>query len=189
MKKVFLILVVLTAFTAGLSAQSFEKGNHGINVGLGFGHMYYGGWGGGYYGSLPVISGSYELGIVEVPMGSDLTGVVSVGGIMAFTGGRYGKWDNDNYWSYTVFTLAARGNYHFIFHDKFDPYAGVLMGFSIWSDRWHGDNAYETGGSSSGGFEAGAYVGARYFFTDMIAVYSEIGYLPAFFNVGVTFKL
>jgi hypothetical protein len=38
------------------------------------------------------------------------------------------------------------------------------------------------------GFAAGGYVGARWFFTKNIAVYSELGYMISVFNTGVTFK-
>lgn len=186
MKKL-IILSLLALISTGLSAQSFGEGNHGINVGIGFGNAYYSG--SRYTSSLPVISGSYEYGIVEVPMGSELNGVVTVGGMLAFTGGKYDWWAGDDYYAWRSIMLAARGNYHFIFHDKFDPYAGLLLGFSFFNYTWKGDGSDPDWGASHGYFEFGIYAGARWFFNDRIAIYSELGYLPAYFNVGVTFKL
>jgi hypothetical protein len=188
MKKIFLTLVALTTITFALKAQPFAQGDHVINVGIGFGHLYYASWGGAYHGNLPVMGASYEYGIVEVPMGSDLTGVVSVGGIFTYTGGKYDYLDDD-YYVWTSVLFAARGNYHFIFHDKLDTYAGVLLGFSTWSQKWKGDGDDPDWDDTNAGFEGGAYVGARWYFNDWFAVWSEIGYLPAVFNVGAAFKL
>ncbi len=178
-----MIFVGTQAFT-----QVFEKGNHAINLGLGFGNTNY--WGSYYEGFLPSFSGSYEYGIVEVPMGSQLTGVVSVGGYLGWSASKYGSYSgNDEYYRVLDIIIGARGNYHFIFHDKLDTYAGIWFGADISSQKWKGDGTDPDVDFSNGGPTGGAYVGARWYFTDNIAVYSEIGYLISVFNVGVTFKI
>lgn len=183
------MVFVLFSSTAIL-AQPFAKGNHAINAGIGFGNTAY--WGSYYSGFFPSISASYEYGIVEVPMGSDLTGVVGVGGYLGWSTSKYDyDWD-DIYYRYTDFIIAARGNYHFIFHDKLDPYAGVWLGFDIVSGKWHGDGSYpddDIWGPEDSHVTGGAYVGARWYFNDQIAAYAELGYLISIFNFGVTFKI
>jgi len=190
MKKVVLIVALIVS-SSMLFAQSFEKGNHGINLGIGLGNI---GYTGSYYSFFPSINGSYELGIVEVPMGSELTGVVGVGGYLGWVPFKYGldSWTDDSwYWSGSRFVIAARGTYHFVFHDKLDPYAGVLVGLDIENWKWHGDSSYpdEYAFDSSVGAMGGIFVGARWFFTDNIAAYAELGYMVSVFNVGVTYKI
>lgn len=179
-------LIVLTSL-AGFS-QVFEKGSQVINVGIGLGNTGY--WGSYYSGFLPSVSASYEYGIVEIPMGSELTGVVSAGGYMGFSAAKY-AYDTfgDDYYLTTDFVLAVRGNYHFIFHDKFDPYAGIILGVDIQGSKWKGDgddpNVDYTDTTPFGG----AYAGARWYFTDNFAVFAEVGYQISVLTAGVAFKL
>jgi len=188
MRKLILMaaMIVLTG-VAGFS-QVFEKGSQAINLGLGVGNTAY--FGSYYSGLLPSFSASYEYGIVEVPMGSDLTGVVSVGGYLGWATSKYDYGWDDIYYLYNSIYIAARGNYHFIFHDKLDTYAGIWVGVKIVSGKWHGDGNYpDDWDEDSTGPAGGAYVGARWYFTDNFAVYSEIGYLISVFNAGVAFKI
>ncbi|MDT8394554.1 MAG: hypothetical protein RQ761_11975 [Bacteroidales bacterium] len=194
MKKLSLLLIF--CFLVFASAQSqgdnFGKGSSAINLGIGFGNTMYTG---AYYKmGFPAVSVSYELGIVEVPMGSSLKGIVGVGGLVGVGGSKYdyayGAYGYDV--KTTYFLIAARGNYHFIFHEKFDPYAGVILGY-------HFGNSKVTYGpgwpshlprynESDGGVHAGAYAGARWFFNPSFAVFSELGWNVAIFTIGATLK-
>lgn len=178
--------IILTGMT-GMS-QSFEKGSQAINLGIGFGNTNY--WNNYYYGFLPSFSVSYEYAIAEVPMGSKLNGVISVGGYMGLSVSKYGydNWGNNDYYMTSNFIMAVRGNYHFIFHDKFDPYAGIALGFDKSSWKWKGNDSDPGVDNASVNFYGGAYAGARYFFSDKFAVYAELGWLISVVNVGVTFK-
>lgn len=188
MKKLLLMMAMIALTGMAGFTQSFEKGNQAINLGIGFGNTAY--FGSYYSGFFPSISGSYEYAIVEVPMGAELTGVVSVGGYLGWSTSRYEyNWDN-YYYRYNTFIIAVRGNYHFIFHNRFDPYAGIWFGAKIVGGGWHGDGSHpENWDATSSGPTGGAYVGARWFFNDNIAVYAELGYLISVFNVGLTFKI
>lgn len=178
--------------TANSQDLVFGKGSSAINLGIGFGStIYYGAY---YSMGFPSIAASYEYGIVEIPMGSSLTGVISVGGLVGVGGSKYDR--SNSFYRYTVnttyFLLAARGNYHFIFHDKFDPYAGIILGYYFgnnkydypddWNSSWH---SYD---ENTGGFHGGAYVGARWFFSPAWAVFSELGWNISIFTIGGTFK-
>jgi hypothetical protein len=186
MRKLMLMAAMIALTGMAGFAQSFEKGNHGINAGIGLGNGYYGA---GYNFGFG-INGSYEYGIVEVPMGSKLTGVVGVGGFagVSFTSFSYDYWDDGKY-KYTNWTIAARGVYHFIFHDQLDPYAGITLGYQGSSWNWTGDGSAPEYSSTSGYFRGGFFVGARYFFTDNFAAYAELGYMINILNLGVSFKI
>lgn len=194
MKKLSLLFIGCMLFFATAQSQgdAFAVGNSVINVGIGFGNTIYGSYGMG----IPSISASYELGIVEIPMGSELKGVIGVGGILG--------WDNmsdDYYWGWgnygydvniNALFFGARGNYHFIFVDKLDLYGGVILGFysANYKYEWDGGSAYPGYSESENEFKfyPGIYAGARYYFTDNFAVYSELGMAISIFNVGASFK-
>ncbi len=186
MKRIVLALVFLATLSSGLVAQNFEKGSNAINAGIGFGYMYYRG---SYYDfRMPSITATYERGIVEVPMGSELKGIVSVGGIFGIGGTKYKFGDNEKF-TYTYLLFAVRGNYHFIFMDKLDPYAGISLGYVATIYNYKGDDPFmDDFDYDAGKFAPGVYVGARYFFTENIAVFAELGYQLTLFNFGATFK-
>ena len=179
--------------TARSQDAVFEKGSSAINVGIGFGSTMYHGV--GYKMGFPSISASYEMGIVEVAMGSSLTGVVSVGGLAGFGGSKYDYSYSPSY-GYTVktnyFLIAVRGNYHFIFHDKFDPYAGIILGYYFGNNKVDYGTAWPSYipkyNENTGGFHGGAYAGARWFFTPAIAVFTELGWNISILTIGATFK-
>lgn len=196
MKKAILLLAAFALIYTSARSQGdvFGKGSSAINLGIGFGNTVYTG---AYYSmGVPTISVSYEYGIVAIPMGSSLKGVVGVGGLVGWGMSKYkyshGTWGYEYKSNYML--IAVRGNYHFIFHDKFDPYAGIILGYFIaFGD---GKVTYPPGypsylpayGGSDGGFHGGAYAGVRWFFTPAFAVFSELGWNISIFTIGATFK-
>jgi hypothetical protein len=198
MKKTLLILaaISLTFLTAKSQAPGdvFGKGSSAINLGIGIGNTVY--TGAFYKIGFPTISASYELGIVEVPMGSSFKGVVSAGGLVGFGGSKYDYSYFLSGYGYSVrttyFIVAARGNYHFIFHDQFDPYAGILLGYYFGSHKVDYDAGYAANlprySGKTGGFHGGAYVGARWFFTPAFAAFAELGWNVSIFTIGATLK-
>ena len=194
MKKLSLLLILCMLFfvTAQSQSENFAKGSSAINVGIGFGNTVYTG---AYYTmGFPAISLSYEYGIVEIPMGSSLQGIISVGGIASFGGSKYDY--SSGIYGYDVktnyFVVAVRGNYHFIFHDQFDPYAGVVLGYSFGNSTVTYGSGYPSympqWDDDEGGFYGGGYAGARWFFNPSWAVFSEIGWNVSIFTVGGTYK-
>jgi hypothetical protein len=188
MRKLILMAAMIVLTGTAAFAQ-FEKGSQAINLGIGIGNT--GGFGTYYSGFLPSASASYEYGIVEIPMGSDLTGVVSVGGYLGWSMSKYDYYGvaSDDYYLATDFIIAVRGNYHFIFHDQFDPYAGIALGADIQASKWKGDGDDPNIDFADTSPFGGAYAGARWYFTDNFAVYAEVGWLISVLNFGVTLKL
>jgi len=182
MKKLSLLFVamMLVFATAQSQGENFGKGSSAINLGVGFGNTIYSGYSMGF----PSISLSYEYGITEIGIGSN-TGVISAGALLG-----YGGYKSSYYWgSYkgNYFLAAARANFHFIFMDKFDPYAGLALGYYFGNNTYNGAPTHWNS-KNTNGFYVGAYAGARWFFTPMFAAFAEVGWSISIFTVGGTIK-
>jgi hypothetical protein len=188
MKKLMLLTTMVVMIGVAGFSQVFEKKSQAINIGIGFGNVNYV-FDEDYSGFLPSVSASYEYGIVRVPMGSKMNGILSVGGYLAASMSYYGPQGYEKKeWRSTNIVIAARGNYHFVFHDRFDPYAGVAIGINLAGQKYIGDNGDQEVEHPDPKPFAGAYAGARWYFTDNFAVYAEMGWLISVVNAGVTFK-
>jgi len=190
MKKILLLLisVALFSFNSG-KAQPFEVGSNVINAGIGLGWSY------SYFGSstsLPALNFSYEMGITEI----ENIGILSVGGIMGFkrTVYRYPAFPpyNDDKASWTVFFLGGKGAIHLdLFNNEaLDTYGGVIMGIRsvVYNNTYYeavGGDPYDYGGIAP---LFSGFVGTRYFFTESIAIYGELGYGVSLFTLGLSMK-
>ncbi|HNX20883.1 MAG TPA: hypothetical protein PKG88_00830 [Bacteroidales bacterium] len=168
MKKVYLLL--LAAFlmlNLSVQSQGLEKGDFGLNVGIGLG-----------YRGFPIeVSGTY--GIVDDLFNVDgLT--LSVGGYLGVS-----MFHTSYYWvSYSGVRVlpAVRVLAHYTFFDKLEVFAGPAAGFVIdrTTSNYDSDNYFGLYGSIA--------AGAKYYFTDNFGVYAETGYSIGYFMVGATFK-
>jgi hypothetical protein len=177
MKKIVFSLLLAFSFAVASQAQVFAKNDKVVNLGVGIG-SYLGGV--GYSTIIPPISGSFEYGIVDGLINGKAS--IGVGGYLGFASQKY-KYLNDSGWNYNYFILGARGAFHYQFVDKLDTYAGLMLGYNIATSS--GDNV---GNVSAGGFVYSTFVGARYYFTESIAAFAEIGYGIAVLQLGVAFK-
>lgn len=176
MKK-FLIVLVLCLLVVGtsFSQKVFKEGISNLNLGIGYGFA-------GIYGdmTIPPISASFDYGASDN---------VSVGGLIGYTSSeqKY-TWGTDEYgWKYSYIVIGVRGAYHFDLGEKFDPYVGGLLGYNVVSVSDIGTAPY--GYSASGSFMAfGFYLGGRYYVSDNLALFGELGYGVGYINAGVSFK-
>ena len=76
--------------------------------------------------------------------------------------------------------------FHYQFAPKLDTYAGLILGYHIAS---FSSNINGYSGISGSGIDLGVLLGARYFFTDRVGMFTELGYTLPFWNLGVTFRL
>ena len=168
MKKVyFLLLSAFIMLNLSVQSQTFEKGDFGLNVGIGLG-----------YRGFPVeVSGTY--GIVD-----DL---FHVKGLTLSVGGYLGvSMFNTSYFGVShsgVRVLpAVRVLAHYTFFDKLEVYAGPAAGFTIdrSTSNYDSDNYFGLYGSVA--------AGAKYYFTDNFGVYAETGYSIGYLMAGATFK-
>ncbi|WP_083422043.1 hypothetical protein [Arsenicibacter rosenii] len=162
------------ATTPAKKQPVFAKAAHRtsyLNGGIGLASY----WGGG----IP-IGVSFETALAEN---------LSVGGSVDYA--HYGRNYGGYKWSYNFIYAGARGSYHLgeILQtgDKFDPYAGISLGVRIASykdNAGYGDyyNPYNNG------LYLGIHVGGRYYFTEKVGGFAEVGYGVTALRLGVTAK-
>jgi hypothetical protein len=175
-----LLLAFLTRPAVNTYSQSFDLEDKVINVGVGFGYA----WGlVSGASSWPAISVSFEKGFREL---SDI-GIVSLGGIVGF---QHASVDDLNW---NDFAIGARGALHFttLGIDNVDVYGGASLGLRFYSSPelvgiWPN---WEWESKTSVGPFFGLFGGGRYYFTDKIAAFAELGYDIAWFKLGISAKL
>lgn len=167
MKKITLIALILTFCHGAIKAQNpLPIGKSQLNLGVGLS-----GWG------VPIYLG-FDYGVHK-----DIT----LGGEVSFRSFRE-NWKNNNY-QHNVLGFSGNGNYHFNnvlnMNKKWDFYAGLNIGFYVWSSP----NDYK--GSNSSGLGLGAQIGGRYYLSNKVGLNLEFGGGNAFSGgkFGVTFKL
>lgn len=170
MKKLVLItcffstIFLLTA--SNVKAQNFQENDVVINAGVGLGTTY------SWTGSLGIpVGASLEYGITNLEVGS-----IGVGGDVGFVSGS----------GLTIFYLGSRGSYYFnemlnVENEKLDIYGGLGLYYRNFS--------YSGSGTFSNGIVGSFHLGSRYYFSDNIGAYGELGNSWGWLNVGVTVKL
>ena len=181
--KVLATLLLCTVFSVGINAQNtFSKGDNNLNLGIGIGSTL------GGSTTLPPLSVSYERGIID-----NLFDAKSSLGIGAYLGYARNKdewtFDANKYgWKYSYTIIGARGALHYQLVDKLDTYAGLMLGYNIVSSTTYGNwgtNKYTAAGNDLGW---SLFIGGRYYFSDNIGAFAELGYGIAYLQLGISFK-
>lgn len=185
MKKQILFVTVLIFISyATLHAQDKTKesnvysiGTNVASVGVGLGSSI-----AGYsYGSQsPAISLQYERGLWEVG-----PGVISLGGYLGFKTYKYSGSGYSYKWSYTI--IGVRGAYHLtqINVKNLDLYGGVMLAYNNLHFTDNQGNSTVSYGSTTG---FSIFLGGRYYFTQNIGAFLELGYGVAYANLGLALK-
>lgn len=180
MKKFLLAAVAFMASVGAAQAQDlFSKGESALNIGIGIGHSY-----GGYGVSIPPLSVAYDYSLVSNLINGN-NGAITLGAYGAYTSASY-RYDGFAAGSASHTVLGVRGMFHYQFAPKLDTYAGLMLGYHIAS---YSSNINGYPGISGSGIDLGVLLGARYFFTDHVGMFTELGYSLPYWNLGVTFKL
>lgn len=193
-------MLFLFVYSGKISAQAFVSGTNTLNAGIGIGGNFR-----NYSGAsaTPGFSVNYERGIWDI--GS--VGVVSLGGYAGIKSYKYKQsynsshWDGNNYlhysytttskWNYTIIGVRGAFHYNAIGGDKLDLYAGVMLSYNALSYKFIDDDPYHdyTSGRNYGSvIGTTAFVGCRYFVSEHIGFYSEIGYGISYLTIGATLK-
>ena len=177
LKKVFLAALALIGSVSLANAQEvFQKGTTAINAGIGLGSYYSG-------ITIPPLSISLDYGVADNLINGN-NGSISVGGFAGYTASShtYGAYKS----TFSYIALGGRGAFHYQFAPKLDTYAGMMISYDIIStpDSWA--NYVWSYGSR---VDWSIFLGARYFFTEKIGGFAELGYGFYNLNLGVTFKL
>ncbi|WP_353138417.1 hypothetical protein [Pseudopedobacter sp.] len=178
MKKTIFTLAVIF-ITMAVQAQQFQKGTTMTNVGIGLGTTL-----GGLGNERPAISASADYGVWDI----NGPGVISLGGYVGNTGYKYMSGNYTYKWNY--FVLGARSAYHyngFTSVPKLDVYGGAMLGYNIVKYSSDGDDMVIADNYGSG-MGLSVFLGGRWFFSDNIGAYAELGYGVSVLNAGVTVK-
>jgi outer membrane immunogenic protein len=166
MKKI-VILFVMIAFTAYVQGQgSLPVGKSQLNLGVGLS-----GWG------VPVYAG-FDYGVhQDITLGAE------------FSWRSYRENWKKNYYNHSIIGISGNANYHFnrvlSIPQNFDFYAGLNLGFFIWS------SPHSYAGNYRSGLGLGGQIGGRYYFTERFGINLEFGGGNAFYGgkFGITLKL
>ena len=176
-KKVFLAALALIGSVSLANAQEvFHKGTTAINAGIGLGSYYSG-------ITIPPLSVSLDYGVADNLINGN-NGSISVGGFAGYTATShtYGAYKS----TFSYIALGGRGAFHYQFAPKLDTYAGMMISYDISSAS---SNNVDTSWVATSGIHWSLFLGGRYFFTEKIGGFAELGYGFYNLNLGVTFKL
>ena len=141
---------------------------------------------GSYYSgiTIPPLSVSLDYGVADNLINGN-NGSISVGGFAGYTASSqtYGTYKT----TFSYIALGGRGAFHYQFAPKLDTYAGLMVSYDIASASSNSD--YAGASVATSGINWTLFLGGRYFFTEKIGGFAELGYGFYNLNLGVTFKL
>ncbi len=172
MKKHFLTLLLLLVASYSHAQAPVAKGKAQINVGVGFSS-----WG------VPVYGG-FDVGVhPDMTLGLEVAYRGYNGNV---------RWGKNKYGTSkaSIWSISGNFNYHLNkileLPKEWNLYAGVNVGYYIWTYSTPNTNS-----SDASGLGLGGQIGGRYFFNDKLGLNLEIGGGNQFSNgkIGLTFKL
>ncbi|MEO1514459.1 MAG: hypothetical protein AAFV95_05580 [Bacteroidota bacterium] len=177
----FGLIFFLSFFLTGNMQAQFDNNTMVAQAGFGLG-----GYSHNYSSQTPVISLAFEKGFKE-----DIgPGNIGIGGQLGYKSGRYdySSFESRYSWTYRYIMAAGRAVYHpdFAQSEKFDAYAGLTLGLYFLD---FGSNDIGVAGYNRTHLLLGAVVGCKYYFTDKVGAYAELGYGLGYLNLGVAYKL
>ncbi|HBS88751.1 MAG: hypothetical protein A2W91_04250 [Bacteroidetes bacterium GWF2_38_335] len=190
MKKTILTFTIALVAWA-CQSQSFEKGTSVISAGVGIGGNYNAS---GYYSSQsPAIGISFEKGLIE-DVGP---GIISGGFYLGYKSLTYHyNYGYNNFfydwkWSYTI--IGLRGAYHYpLDNEKLDVYGGIMIGFNYckFSEKTNDPTYYDYQHtySQNSYLNTTFFAGGRYYFTENLGGFAEVGYGIAYLTIGINYK-
>ena len=171
--------LIATAKDVTAQPSTFSKGDNVVNLGVGLGGNYWTEHGADNL-SVPFTFLSYERCIVNL---FNDKGSIGVGGLVGYSAFQW-KQSGTGWRSNDVFA-GIRGALHCELVSKLDTYACLMLGYNF--------NSWKTfsGGIKAIGlsrFEWGAFVGARYYFSESFAIFAEAGLGYSNINGGISIK-
>ena len=180
MKRIVLIALLLFA-CPHIYAQRFDNGDNVLSVGLGLGSSL----GGRHYSSTPGISLQYEHGNWD----AGGPGVISLGAYLGFQGFTYSAFGYHQKLNYTIIGIRSSYHYNGIHSEDVDVYGGLMLSYNIASYSNDFPSSYGYANDYGSGVGLTLYIGGRYYFTDNVAAFLELGYGISFATIVASFKL
>ena len=193
MKKL-LFTLSLTAFMVSdyASAQAFNSGGSYASVGYGLGigarasTSVYSAANGYKFSGFGPASLNYEYGINDnIGLGVNLS--------YSSYGATWNAGTYDYGYRYSTLGIMARAAYHFDIRNRdLDLYSGVGLGFLRYKYNWTSDepsfneSQYNVNLGTPLGYQI--FAGGRYFFSDLVGAYAEVGYGITVLNAGIVLR-
>lgn len=172
-KSIIILIVLFTSITVS-KAQAYKIGDVTVDGGIGLGYTSI------YSGAdaWPTLFAGAEKGLYEL----ENIGVISLGGIVAFTHNSYSIVGESYNW--TDFAIGARGALHLtsLKIDKVDLYGGLTLGLNFYGHP-------ETTLAHKVDPLAGLFVGGKYYINDKLSAFGELGWDVAWLKLGINYKL
>lgn len=206
MKKITFMIIAIALFSVGKlsaqaeeeSGQAFEQGKIVVSAGYGFPNFTK-----LYFKAFQNYGGYTTTGVGPVHFKFEYAIADKIGLGLSINYSSYKvEWDyTDSAYSYTKYKEGFKGssisailrmNVHFATSEKLDPYFGIGVGyrtnsFSYYNtDPFYRGTARVTGAIIPVGFET--TLGLRYFFTENIGAYMEMGVAKSLIQGGVSIK-
>jgi hypothetical protein len=134
------------------------------------------------------LSISYERGIIDNLF--DDKSSLGVGAYLGYAGNKSELTSGGTVfgWKYNYTIFGVRGALHYQLVDKLDTYAGLMLGYNSVSSSYYGTNDVAGTAATASGLGWSLFLGGRYYFSDNIGAFAELGYGIAYLQLGVTFK-
>jgi hypothetical protein len=176
MKKSFLLAFAFLFVSVAFAQRnnSYSQGDKLLNVGIGLNSYYSGG--------IP-FGASLEFGVTET---------ISVGANVDYLSYTYNYGALGNY-KFTALYFGGRGSYHFnelfnLNNEKVDLYGGATLGYRSfsWKDSF---SSTSIGDSYGSGVYLGIFVGGKYYFSDNVGGFAELGAIGSTnVRIGLAFR-
>jgi len=178
MKKILLSVSLLLITMVSANAQAVSKGDKIITLGIGFENYFINS--GFKYSFLP-LNASLEYCFMDNLF--DENSALGIGGYFGYASSKLKIAGGTVKQNYTTF--GAKGYFHYNFVRDLDTYGGLMLGYNSVNTTAPLNNSYWNESSS---VTYSLFVGARYFFTDNIGAFAEIGYGVTAIELGVAFR-
>lgn len=185
MRKLALFFFAIVACISAANAQDvFRKGDAALNIGVGFGGVYFGS---GVSTVIPPLGVSFDYAVVSDLINGN-NGSIGVGAYLGYSAGRVKV--NHTVSNKTLInnlTIGVRGSFHYQFVRNLDTYATLMLGYH------HAATTFSVGGvkssSNAGALAWGTSIGARYYFSETFGVHAELGYGVSIIQAGITLRM
>jgi hypothetical protein len=182
MKGRIFIAIILSALSTAVSAQEFKTGDNIVSLGLGLGSslVNY-----DYSSQGPGISMQYEHGQWDVGG----PGVISLGGYLGFKSFKYNSYYYSQKQNFTIIGIRSAYHYNGFNVPHLDVYGGLMLSYDIVTNTFTSTPGYEQyEGSYSNDLALSLYLGGRYYFSENIGAFMEIGYGVSYITIGGCYK-
>lgn len=202
-KRLFLAACLLGSTTIAFSQANtqttssnsdFSQGTNVINLGIGLGGYYNDIYTG--YSSSPDFILSYD----NCTFGNVGPGTISLGGLLAYKGVSYDyvvpPYSYNQNWNYYIIGFRAAFHWDFTSNPHFDPYVGLMLGYYDigYSESSNAPgynvpgNPYYYANDYNSYLALSVYIGARYFVSDHVGLWLELGYGYSDAALGISFR-